>query len=272
MALNIISILCEGPHDVAFITKIYKSAGFKSNENLKIDQYPAPINQLILTEVSKTDVKNLNIQELRQSIIPSATLQNGNTYLFLYSLGGDSKSDSRKNFLANLLALVPKEGEISVSQNSNLGMLYFLDSDDKGIAKRVEELNNEIEVVTAKRPFTNHLESHDLQGLKVGCLIFTDDNNNIGKLEDILIPLMKTQNEEIFEDAEIYLKKHYLKERSDKKFDFQKSTIGVVGQLQKSGVSNVVCIGKTDYIGKEKIDANKKCLEIIDFLTSFIES
>ena len=272
MELNIISVLCEGPHDVAFITKIFKSTGFKSNETLKIDQFPSPINQLILTEIAKTDVKNLNIQELRYSIIPSATLQKESTYLFLYSLGGDTKTEARQKFLGDLLALVPKEGEISIAPDANLGVLYFFDSDNKGVAIRVEELNVEIQKVVGKKPFKNHLETHLVDGLKIGCLIFTNDDNNFGKLEDILIPLMKTQNDSIFEDAETYLRKHFSEERSKKNYDSKKSTIGIVGQLQKSGSSNVVCIGQTDYINNEKIDANQKCVEIIKYFNTYLES
>ena len=61
MATQIITVLCEGPHDVAFITKILKTIGFKSNESTKLGEYPPPMNAILQNEVIKMNV------EIRQS-------------------------------------------------------------------------------------------------------------------------------------------------------------------------------------------------------------
>jgi hypothetical protein len=296
MATQIIAILCEGPHDVVFLSKIVKTLGYKSNEKLKIGQFPSPINELLKTEVSKSNIEDLNLQEVRQALLPINTLEKNNDYLFLYSLGGDGKKIPRQQIVKDFLSFIPKEGEINLlPENTQLSILYFLDSDDKGIAVRINELNQEIEELLGERPFQNHKEVKIINNLKLGTFIFSGEDNNNGKLEDILLPLMQRENEIIFTKAIEYLDVHFddnrlfplqLKQNmegdilidhrstriKDKfKYDKQKSLIGIVGQLQKSGSSNVVCIGQTDYLTKLKIETNPKCLEITEYLTFFLD-
>lgn len=265
----IISILCEGPHDVAFVSKILKTNGFSTNENLKLKEYPQPISDLIINETKKTNVKELNIQEVRSSLIPSSTLQRDSTYLFIYSMGGDNKKEARVNYLQNLITLVPAEGEINPYPDFNLGLVYFFDSDDKGIEARVQSINSEINSITGVSPFTGHEQIEVVDKLKIGCFIFTQLDNEFGKLEDILLPLMKRENEVIFDNAEKYIDDHLVQERCRGKFDRGKSTIGISGQLQKSGASNVVCISASDYITTKKINDDPTCLRIISFIEGF---
>lgn len=299
MATQIITILCEGPHDVAFITKILKTVGFKSNENIKIGDYPKPINGLLISEVTKTNVGELNLQEVRQTLLPSNTLQRGEDYLFLYAMGGDSKIlRNSQQILKEFIAFIPKEEggfDEALPAGTRLSLLYFLDADDKGIEKRVEELNSEIDGNFKVKPFENHKTVAVFNKIKMGAFVFTGSDNTTGKLEDILMPLMAKDNEMVFDHAESYLSEHFdesrlfpvklrvdetgkiYDERSERqkdklKYDELKSRIGIVGQLQKSGSNNVVCIGQTDYLTLEKIQSDAKCQEIITFFEEFINA
>jgi hypothetical protein len=104
---------------------------------------------------------------------------------------------------------------------------------------------------------------------------------------DIVIPLMRDGNEEIFQKAAEFLKlkeegrlsKLEIVKRTDgeleekystKKLDFdeKKSQIGIVGQLQVSGKANTVIIKDTDYIKLQKIRDNRLCRNILDFIRS----
>jgi hypothetical protein len=270
MAKQIIAILCEGPHDVAFIARILKHNSFSSNDKSKIKDFPPPINSLLKTEASKTNVEDFNLIEVRQVLLPATSLVLNNNYFLLYSMGGDGKKISRQQLLNDFYSFIPKENEISsLPEDTNLGILYFFDSDDKGIATRITELNNEIEEVLNISPFANHKEVYIHNGLKLGSFIFTGVDNNTGKLEDILVPLMKDGNEKIFDEADVYLSTHFDNTRCAK-YDNDKSTIGVVGQLQHSGSSNVVCVSKSDYINELKVKGNAKCVEIYEYINSTI--
>ncbi|WP_342328067.1 DUF3226 domain-containing protein [Pedobacter sp. FW305-3-2-15-E-R2A2] len=298
MPVQIISVLCEGPHDVAFIERILKTIGFKSNESTKIGQFPPPFNSLLLNEASKTNIEQLNLTEMRRNLLPSNTLKKEDNYIFLYSLGGDSKADSRIRILQELRGFITEAEEISIlPADTSISLVYFFDADDQGVDNRISYINREVKTALPEienDPFEFNGDSHSISKLKLGTFIFTDNSNVTGKLEDILVPLMKQGNEVSFDAADKYLLTHHEDARlfplklnahpttsvitearsvrlgDKKKFDPQKSLLGTVGQLQRSGKSNVVCISDSDYLTLDKIIASTKCQEIIIFFNAFI--
>ena len=62
-----------------------------------------------------------------------------------------------------------------------------------------------------------------------------------------------------------------IKKVNDVKYDHNKSLIGTVGQLQKSGMNNTVCITQTDYLNKNKILKDDSCNLIMDFIRKTLE-
>ena len=254
MNINIVTVLCEGPHDVAFITKILKSNGYNSNNNKKIGEYPVPYNHLLETEVKKSNINDLNIQELRNVMLPVSTLQKRHNQLFLYAVGGDSRKDRRQKLLSEIDSFIAKsEGEYEIlPENTKLAILYFLDADKKGETVRFNEVVSEIKEIFNDfddSNFSKNPVSLFENKLSFGVYIFKEKGNDKGKLEDILLPIMKKENYKIFEEAETFIDNHFDEKRAKgKKFNKEKSIIGTVGQLQKSGGSNVVCISQTDYL------------------------
>ncbi len=130
--------------------------------------------------------------------------------------------------------------------------------------------------------------------MKIGAYIFTGLDNNLGKLEDILLPLMKVNNDGIFSSAESFLDANHdisrtfplklskdaagtiIETRSvknkDTDFDRIKSVIGIAGQLQRSGKPNTAYISDTDYLTLTKINENEKCRAIIAFFNEFLQN
>jgi hypothetical protein len=297
MANQIITVLCEGPHDVAFICRILKSIGYKSNESVKIGEYPKPFDALLTREATKTDVEQLNLSELRRNFLPSNVLLRDENHVFLYSLGGDGKKDTRQRILTELRSLIVEEGEIIADRNNDtiLSLLYFFDADDHGVAARLSHINAEMKATLPAEIttdlFTNNGDKAHVSKLKLGAFIFTGDDDNTGKLEDILVPLMRADNELSFDAATSYLNTHHddarlfplklteaggiitevrsVKQKEKEKFDDKKSLIGTVGQLQRSGKSNVVCISDTDYLSLDKMSKNAKCIQIATFFDLF---
>src|SRR5690554_739596 len=137
MAIHIVTIFCEGSHDVAFLTKILKSGAFKSNDRLKIGEFPLPYSQLLETEAKKSNVIDLNLQELRNTIMPSATLQKDDNFLFFYAMGGEARKDKRQKLLSDLNSFIPKsKSEFpTLPENTILSVLYFFDADNKEIGR-----------------------------------------------------------------------------------------------------------------------------------------
>jgi len=297
MAKQIIIALCEGPHDVSFICRILKSNGFVSNEKLKINEFPQPMDRLMAQEIIQTDVEELNLQEVRQNFLPTNTLQKEDNYVFLYSMGGDGKKQPRQHILRSLKLNVPEPGEITKERlpaDTQLSLVYFFDADSKGVQARLAEVNAEVREVLTEIPENLFLQNAAYainEGIKLGCYIFTGNDNNTGTLEDILVPLMQNGNDHIFNNANEYLHAHFddarlfplkltsadgattearsIRSGEKYSFDVKKSLLGVVGQLQKSGKANTVCISDTDYLNLSKIINDPKCQAIIQFFNNF---
>lgn len=278
MATHIITVFCEGAHDVAFLTKILKADTFLSNDKLKIGEFPFPYSHLLETEAKRSNVNDLNLQEIRNTLMPSATLLKDKNFLFFYAMGGDTRKDKRQKLLSDLSSFIPKsKSEFStLPEDTILSVLYFLDADNKGVDKRLIEVGDEMqEIITeiGEHSFNENGDSVSLFDgiLNIGAYIFQKQGEDTGKLEDILVPIMKENNDKIFEAAEKFIDENYDSTRvNGKNFDHKKSLVSIVGQLQKSGASNVVCIGQSDYLSVKKIQADAQCIEIIDLFNKFI--
>lgn len=299
MATQIILALCEGPHDVAFICKILKTNGFVSNENMKIGKFPPPMGDLMVQEVAKGNIEELNLQQVRQNLLPLNTLYRGDNFVFLYSMGGDGKKEGRKHLLKSISSFVVEPGESSKgreTEDTAFSIVYFFDADNKGVIARLSEVIAEIKTVVTTIPntaFHTNGTYGTFEGIKLGSYIFTGVDNDKGKLEDILVPLMQSGNDDIFNNANIYLQDHFTEERTlplklsiadgvvvenrsakngDKDFDTKKSIIGIAGQLQRSGKPNTAYISDTDYLTLIKINGSQKCQEIITFFNNFMNN
>lgn len=299
MPTQIIIALCEGPHDVAFICKILKSSGFVSNETTKIREFPSPMAALMAQDIVKSNMEELNIQQIRQNVLPINTLRKEDNFVFLYSMGGDGKRNARQDILSKIKAVVREPGEIkkeSLPVGTELSLVYFFDADLRGINTRLAEIIAEIRTIITTLPDTAFSANGDYgtyEGIKLGTYIFSGVDNNTGKLEDILIPIMKSGNDDIFDNAETYLNTHFDKTRTfpfkftivnnmvtenrsirgrDTDFDRKKSIIGVTGQLQRSGKANTTYISDTDYLTLAKINSNHKCQDIITFFNNFMNN
>ncbi|MEM7658529.1 MAG: hypothetical protein AAF399_20555 [Bacteroidota bacterium] len=293
MSKHIVAVLCEGPHDTAFLNKILKTDGYKQAENVSLGSYPSPMSGLLIQQAKEADVANLNLQEVRRQLLPMHVLEKENVFLFLFSLGGDKKPEPREYLLSkfrqfSLSTINPKRIRVDKTGDANrYSLLYFWDADEKGTSARIDAINREIDKALG---ITDKLQLHDsgdiqsVDGLQLGCYVFTEKGTNKGKLESILLPLMQKENEAIFESAEDFLTQYHSAQRLKKlkiqvqddgsviekrknhhKFDFQKSLIGTVGQLQLSGSSNTVCINHSDYLTLGKIGSDPSCQEIIHF-------
>jgi hypothetical protein len=186
---------------------------------------------------------------------------------------GNFMSDREDSIIKMYLDL-NKENRIEVGcyEKLNFRFLYFFDADDKGITIRVDEINNKLDL-SAK---LEHNKINTIDLYEWGCYIFHKDENS-GDLEDILLDLMKSNNENIFINSEKFIEQNILESTNQKRyicnnneekfssaiqFKKEKSIIFIAGQLQFSGSSNAVIIANSDYIKKSDISTNSHCINI----------
>jgi hypothetical protein len=284
MAQNIIFILTEGDHDSAFIYRILKANG-AATDNKIIKEYPFPLNNFFANGVSNVSIVDLNIQDAGSRFLPYRVMQQGDNTFLLYTIGGDSQTEKRVGLSKAINAFnVQDPDAIQVFKDTSIAMLYFFDADDKGVASRLHQVKEEIKVVftgaQAPEMLTNG-EIYVFEDVKVGAFIFTEEGKDTGMLEDVLIPLMRQGNDDIFGAANGFLEIHEktalfkgklkmdganIKKVNGQKYDYRKSLVGTVGQLQKSGKSTTVCISDADYLDSAKILGNDICVSIYQFI------
>lgn len=286
MAQNIIFVLTEGDHDSAFIYRILKSNSFTTYKKI-IREFPPPLDKFLMSDILNVTISEVKIQEAKTRFLPNYVLESGNNIIMLYSLGGESKDVNRISLIKTVNAFnVGDEDAIQALKDTKISFLYFFDADNAGVKQRIEQIKDELSVAfTPEKIPTEFISStiYLIDDIYVGAYIFTEEDKDTGLLEDILIPLMKENNDDIFKEADAFLNIHertvlfkgkvisdpitgIIKKVNNQKFSYKKSLVGTVGQLQKSGKSNTVCISDSDYLDDAKIKTNTTCVEIHKFI------
>ena len=285
MAQNIVVILTEGDHDAEFLYRILKANGFVKYSRL-IKDFPVPLNNLLATDVLNVSIPDESIQNARSRFLPSNIVTQGDNMLLMYAVQGDSRGDKRKKLIDAFNILNTRDAaQIQVAKDMTISVLYFLDADDKGIPTRLAEINAELATAFAGiafNPFIANATLQTIDDILIGAYIFVEAGKQTGKLEDVLLPMMETGNEDIFKEAKQFLSIHEstnlfkgnveynadasIKKVIGEKYHPKKSLIGTIGQLQKSGKSNTVCISDASYLNDAKLIADATCIEIVAFI------
>lgn len=155
------------------------------------------------------------------------------------------------------------EAEDEYFEKISYRFLYFLDADDKLVEERVGELKTELNLEEFSPISIKKKEDQEY-----GCYIFCNENNKKGKLEDILLKVIRENDKNKYDEVKCFLDKLEEKDKSttkryndienkyegSSKYDRYKTKLGILGQLKISGVANQVIIQSTDYFKRENVE------------------
>lgn len=285
---KILFALCEGPHDVAFLYRILQVNGLQKYSK-PIGEFPAPLNKYFASEAAEENLEQLKLEEVRNRRLPSEVLAHKDDALvLLYAIGGDSRVEPRQKLLQDVARIYgrhqPEEKKIKTGATAQCSVLYFFDADQKGSDARLQEVCRELSKVLESEVSLsgNPQQYRHTNGITYAAHIFAEAGKPTGKLENILLPLMRQGDEEIFHRAESYVELHDPKrlprlkvvemgngqltevrdEKKKGKYHRDKSVIGIAAQLQNSGSTNTVCIKHSDYLTRNKIVSDPSCRKI----------
>lgn len=277
-------VLCEGAHDIAFISKILCANGCEEY-GARVNNYPYPIAEQIRNNYAKDVIGEKKIGNGPDSpFVPKAAYTNGEKLILFHNMNGDSDTKSRfeliEQYRKNGIALKMRENP---DQITAFEFYLFYDADDMGVEGRLEWMENEftdqfrLDMGKPKQAEKSPIPAvKETEGM-VGTYIFHDpsDPERKGTLEDQLLLLMRRENEELFDRSMDYLRTNELppdrtreydpmqdKYMRGKNYKPKKSQISVAGQLQFSGMSNSVIILKSDYMKKQTILRDEECMKI----------
>lgn len=273
-----IIVFCEGDHDIAFLTRSLFVEGFTPYMN-KVSEFPHPLSDLYITNLAKKKIEDIEFKFQRPNQkTPYTVLYKEDTLVIFHNLGGDGNilNGNAASIVEQYIDLNDEaRRKIEGYEELSYRFLYFLDADDEGVDTRISELKDKLSVNTLE-----HYTVITKDNYEIGCAIFykTGDQGKQGKLEDILLELMKPNNETIFDVSIDFLSSYSLNEERQRKyicnlreekyegkknFKQDKSIISIAGQLQFSGSNNSVIIANSDYIEKNDILNNIHCKKIV---------
>jgi hypothetical protein len=299
MVTRISILTCEGPHDIAFLYRILREGGIKLfRENL--GSLPEPARKVLLSHrfLEKATIEDSKIDVAGKHSLPSEIFQKDNAYIFVYEMRGDA-TVRRKDLVSALISTIPVEGEIIPYGQGNevkFSFISILDSDTKGIENRMEVIQKDFAstlVDASQFPKLENGKIHEYDGIRWGGYIFSNEGTDFGRLEDLLLGLMREGNSDIFGPADEFLAMHRSsslfsgdnttyandgdryplsvgKGKRKAEFDYQKSVVSTVGQLQKSGKANTIVIKETDFLTDSKIHDSIECQKILRFVADSI--
>ena len=265
-------IMVEGPHDGAFISKVMQVYGFKTCKEPIGNYQPKFIAEYLGIQYKKAPVDQLNLQSVRQQVLfPSYSLTQGNVQLLIFQMNGDSRADRRKKLVGELFRFIHSSmTSEALTDNDKITFVYEFDADEVGIDARLSQTNEEIRKIDPECPEIrangDYVESN---GIRWGAFIFADGEGK-GKLEDIILPMMEKDNNDIAKCAKDYVDKRdtfsLFQGKRSLKYP-QKAIVGVMGQLEKEGCANPAIIEQSSYLTSEKIKSSSVCEQIYKFLT-----
>jgi hypothetical protein len=277
---KVIITFCEGDHDIAVLSKLLSIYGY-SPYRKKVKDFPNPFNQLYINILSENIIEDSEFKFQRPNkYIPFVALSKDDVLVIFHNLGGDGNilNGGTKSIIDKYIELNDEAlRKVNKYDEINFRFLYFLDADDIGVEDRLSEVKDLLELDSIE-----HHQIHPKDSFEVGCYVFHDRNNSSknGTLENLLLDLMKLNNEQVFDHSLKFINDNKLNSDRQKKYicDYEvddkyegsiqfkndKSIISIAGQLQFSGSNNSVIIANSDYIQTDDIKGNNCCNDILN--------
>lgn len=267
-------IMVEGPHDGAFISKVMQVNGYKTCKKTIGEYDPAFVASYLKGQYKNAPVDELNLQSVRQQIvIPSYSLLRGEDEMVLiFQMAGDGREDKRKKLVGDIFRFLRSSMTAeAVSDSGKITFVYEFDADEEGVGARLQQVTQEIRQIDETFPGImgngNYVES---AGIRWGAYIF-EDGSGKGRLEDIILPMMEQDNDDIAGFAKDFVDKRgeFKLFRTVKPTSHpQKARVGVMGQLEKAGSANSAIIEQSSFLTDEKIIGSPVCCQIFKFLSA----
>lgn len=267
--MNITFVYCEGPHDVAFISKILQSLDGFSNLNKKVSDLPKEIAGIVSQAIKNIDLDKIRVDKPLDIFMPNQIFQcNEDHYYLLYSMGGKNKLQATKKNIEISQHLAPIFDRIA--------HLIIVDADyehleNGGLPATVTYINEQFSEFL---PSPLHGKASTVETVSFGFLslyVITDSEGHQGTLEDVLEGIIKPMS--LVEPANIYCDKvvesEVINKISNDQTKRQKAKLTVISQAFHPGSSLAVGIYNDKLINAEAIN-NLQCVDELKAVLSTI--
>ncbi|MBL0546437.1 hypothetical protein JD507_14620 [Aeromonas jandaei] len=253
--MNITFVYCEGPHDVAFISKILRSLDGFSNIRKKVSELPKEIAGIVSSAIKSIDLDKIRVDKPLDVFMPNQIFQrNEDHYYLLYSMGGKNKLQATINNIDTSQYLLGSKIE-------QVAHLIIVDADyehleNGGLHATVTYINEQFrEFLPSPLEGKASTVKTDKFGY-ISLYVITDPEGQQGTLEDILEGIIKPVS--LVEPADNYCDQVIGSEIIDKisrdPTKRQKAKLTVISQAFHPGSSLAVGIYNEELINTGAIN------------------
>ena len=158
-----------------------------------------------------------------------------------------------------------------LADRGKITFVYEFDADEDGVDARLQQVTREIKQIDFAFPgLTANARYVESNGIRWGSYIF-ENGSGKGRLEDIILPMMEQDNDDVAKCARDFVEKRFLFNlfQTVKPTSYpQKARVGIMGQLEKAGSANPAIIEQSSYLTNEKIKGSAICNEMFKFLSA----
>lgn len=283
--INALLVFCEGPHDVAFCRLMFKYCFNITQISWKFSEYPAPFNQLFKTSMENHAAQDMSLDMAHKFFLPDRTLYDDERKLLvlLFNTGGKSKTENPKNFLKDFLPLFKNREIFSGDAKkivNNCSYLFLYDQDDKQPSNVFSWCKNEFSQIEDDIFISEDFVTDDENNLAASCMdknvgVYVFSKNSPGTLEDILLPMFESAQNELLNEAEKFIDSFTWKTEQDNAekriaeiAKRKKAIITTMGQRKKPGSSMNVIVDQGKLISSKIFTQNHDVKLFVDFVAS----
>lgn len=278
---------CEGAHEVAFLRLVLKQRfGFQNFEE-PFKHYPAPFNNLFVSNMQKRKFEDLKLSMAHKFFLPDRVMKRGDHLALLFNAGGKEQSATVCEFLSSYVpsaeeaSTFPGEASATVRRSR---YLHLYDADHEGIDATLKKTWSSFKTLDEEPWFSEPSRQEgalnaatDKQDPHKAAYIWSGSEQK-GTLEDLLIPLFSRGNSRLLEEAQRHAETNHqwvldapqAKKAAAERAKLQKAIITTAGQRKKPGSSMSVILDQGKMISDETLRQDPNVQTFVSFLSTFL--
>ncbi len=280
-------IFCEGPHDVAYVSRVLKTLfGAKQNNKIRFNELPSPFAALFRTNVEKHALEDLTLDMARKFYLPDCILIKDEHLILPFNIGGRTKPEEVKTLLQNFLPLLAGSRIFQQGAPSSISeakYLFLYDADHRTTRECIQWADKKFQTIENCPEwildFSNLNETGNCSISSTGdkaIFVYAGESGK-GTLEEILIPLCRSSQTVPIEKAEAFFNDAFVWNVDSAKADhayaetakFKKASLTAIGQREKPGSSLSVILSQTNIINDDSLKNDGASKAFAEFLSRF---
>lgn len=283
-----IFVLCEGPHDIAFLGRLLTAFDIQPYEELLGRYQPVVLRNFLLKRYQQRNVEGGHFRSTgtnKGTFIPESPpvleaayrLHSPARLLLLFRCLGDQHVDDIGRFLAGLVELA-QPGAADMGLKS-FALVLTGDADQAGVDAKVEYWKEHYgPKLQSVLPDFGKLVPNDPEQVvrngdfRASCCVFAKAGTAMGSLEDVVWPLVYPQLSDRLDEALAYVRKFGVegtKVTRGRNPDAHKlkASLTIAGQIDSPGYALSVVLRDTKAFDDERLRNDPACGAIVRMLT-----